>query len=124
MTNQEICPFCEIGAGRAPATFIRQWDDVFAIVPLGPVTLGHTLIIPRTHVRDFTDSLDITQQVMYCAGELARDIGLRNCNLITSMGEVATQSVFHLHVHLVPRSVNDRLALPWHSGKTKATETA
>ncbi len=112
------CPFCEIAAGRAPATIVREWDDVFAITPLNPVVDGHTLVIPKRHVRDFAQAPYTAADTMRCASELAYELD-RPMNLITSKGREATQSVFHLHLHLVPRAENDGLALPWYSGKKK-----
>ncbi|MFC9067907.1 HIT family protein [Streptomyces harbinensis] len=106
------CPFCNIATGRAPAIIRAQWPDTIAIVPLRPVTPGHWLIIPRTHVTDATTSPDVTAQTMYRAAQLAADIE-DPCNLITSVGPEATQSVLHLHIHLVPREYGDGLPLPW-----------
>jgi histidine triad (HIT) family protein len=110
------CPFCEIVAGRAPATIVREWPQTIAIVPLNPVVEGHVLVIPKRHVDDFTTSPYTTANAMHCAAELARDSG--PMNVITSKGRAATQSVFHLHLHLVPRTENDGLALPWYSGRS------
>ena len=116
MTQQtEPCPFCEIAAGRAPARIVQEWDDAIAIVPLNPVVEGHTLVIPRDHVQDFTTDPDVSALTMLRAAELAQ--GPQPMNLITSRGRAATQSVFHLHLHLVPRAADDGLALPWYSGK-------
>ena len=116
MTEQP-CPFCEIVAGRAPATIVRVWPDAIAIVPLGPVVEGHLLVIPHDHVSDFSSDPDITAITARRSAELALERGLICGNLITSMGAAATQSVFHLHLHLLPRAENDGLALPWYSGK-------
>ena len=118
MTEQP-CPFCEINAGRAPGTFVSEWSDAIAIVPLNPVVDGHTLVIPKLHVADFADDPDVTGATARRAAQLCRDLDLMQANLITSRGREATQSVFHLHLHLVPRAHNDGLALPWHSGKGK-----
>jgi histidine triad (HIT) family protein len=112
------CPFCEIVAGRAPATIVEEWSQIIAIEPLNPVTPGHTLVLPKTHVADFTTDPQVSAMAMACASELV--MGLGSYNLITSKGRPATQSVFHLHLHLVPRAENDGLALPWYSGKSKA----
>jgi histidine triad (HIT) family protein len=113
------CPFCEINTGRAPATFVHEWSNAIAIVPLSPVVDGHTLVIPKTHVVDFADDPDVTGATAHRAAQLCRDVGLVHANLITSRGVHATQSVRHLHLHLVPRAENDGLALPWYSGKSK-----
>ncbi len=106
------CVFCEIVAGRARAQIVRGWDDALAIVPLGPVVDGHLLVIPRTHVTDFADDPDVTAATMRRAAQLMQQTD-QPMNVITSKGTEATQSVFHLHLHLVPRVVDDGLALPW-----------
>jgi len=119
------CIFCEIVAGRAPATVVHDWDYAMAIVPLDPVVEGHTLVLPKDHVEDFTDG-DDGSALLYaflCASRLGRDMG-GPMNLITSKGREATQSVFHLHLHLLPRAENDGLALPWWSGKSRKPKQA
>jgi histidine triad (HIT) family protein len=120
MSDTEDCPFCEIVAFRTPATHRYMWDDAVAIVPLKPVTEGHTLIIPRVHVADFAEQPDVTATTMHRAAEFAAQLG-GPMNLITSRGRETTQSVFHLHLHLVPRTKDDGLALPWYSGRKKRT---
>jgi len=118
----EQCVFCQIIAGKAPATVIEQWPDAIAIVPIGPVTPGHTLMIPRAHVADFAEDPVVTAATMARAAELDGRAPAGAANLITSRGRAATQSVFHLHVHIVPRRANDGLALPWYSGKSSRKE--
>jgi histidine triad (HIT) family protein len=110
MTTAE-CVFCEIITGDAPATVVREWGIAIAIVPLYPVTDGHTLVIPKTHVEDFTTRPAVSAGTMWAASQLAADIG--PCNLITNKGREATQSVFHLHLHVIPRHRGDGLKLPW-----------
>jgi histidine triad (HIT) family protein len=112
------CVFCAIVAGDAPATVVYRWPDALAIVPLGPVTRGHLLVIPTVHVPDALADPDVTAATMRAAAELATG----PCNLITSVGREATQSVFHLHVHIVPRAAGDGLALPWYSGRPKRSD--
>lgn len=112
----EHCVFCEIEAGNAPAQIVRKWPRAIAIVPLNPVVEGHTLVIPRPHVTDFTERPSVSAVTMLCASELAAEMG-GPMNIITSKGREATQSVFHMHLHLVPRAKDDGLALPWYSGK-------
>ncbi len=91
------------------------------IVPLNPVCEGHRIVIPRAHVKDFMDDPAETASVMEYAAERAEELvkqhGYAGMNLITSAGKEATQSVFHLHVHLVPRRKNDGLKLPWTNQK-------
>jgi histidine triad (HIT) family protein len=116
-TDQPPCPFCEIVAGRAPAKIVEEWPEALAIAPLNPVVEGHVLVLPRMHVRDFVDHPVVSAATMRCAAELVAGMG--SYNLITSKGRPATQSVFHLHLHLVPRAENDGLALPWYSGRSR-----
>lgn len=121
--TDKLCPFCEIVAGRAPATYVHEWSDVIAIVPLNPVVDGHTLVIPKRHVRDFASDPEVSADTMLHAAQLMRWTD-RPMNLITSRGREATQSVFHLHLHLVPRAEGDGLALPWYSGRSRTTRKA
>jgi histidine triad (HIT) family protein len=109
------CIFCKIVRGESPAEIVREWAHVIAFNPLEPVTPGHTLIVPKEHVKDYTENLAITGLTAAAASEYASSIKEQS-NLITSAGTIATQSVFHLHMHVVPRRRGDGLKLPW-SGK-------
>lgn len=125
MDSEEYeCPFCPIIKGEAPATVLADGISSIAIEPLNPVTPGHFIVIPRQHVSDAYDNPSVTATAMFDASQWAkmfswRDSRYESVNLITSVGTAATQSVFHLHIHVVPRENNDGLALPWYSGKTK-----
>lgn len=110
------CVFCRIVAGVEPAQFVMRWPETEAIVPLSPVVDGHILVIPRLHVRDWTENPRVSMLTMLRAAELAEQQGIFPSNLITSAGRAATQSVFHLNLHIVPRAADDGLSLPWHSG--------
>jgi histidine triad (HIT) family protein len=116
----EPCVFCEIIAGRSEVEWILMpdtWHDAVAFIPLDPVTEGHCLIVPKVHVKDFGQDPEVFAATARRAAELMRFTD-RPMNIITSRGKAATQSIFHLHLHLVPRQENDGLALPWYSGKT------
>lgn len=115
MNARQDCVFCKIVSGEEPAEIIQEWSSSIAIKPLNPVVEGHALVLPKTHVADFAENPMTSAKTMNCAALLAADMG--DVNLITSKGVAATQSVFHLHLHLVPRKENDGLALPWYSGK-------
>ncbi|MGP9023203.1 HIT domain-containing protein (plasmid) [Streptomyces sp. BR1] len=110
-TDTRTCVFCSIVAGEAPATVVREWDDVLAIRPRGGVHEGHVLVLPRVHVADAGADPQIAARTMACAAELMAE--LPSANIITSKGAEATQSVYHLHLHVVPRSTGDALPLPW-----------
>lgn len=110
------CMFCQIISGGEPAEIVMEWSDAIAIVPLDPVVEGHVIVIPKVHVSDWVENPFVSGLTMMRAAEL-EGWGRRATNLITSAGRAATQSVFHLHLHIVPRRENDGLALPWYSGK-------
>jgi len=96
------CPFCPMFSS----------EDIIDIEPLNPVIKGHRLVIPREHVADFTEDGKVLARCMEYASKLAEKLG-GDFNLITSKGKNATQTVYHLHIHLVPRKENDGLKLPW-----------
>lgn len=111
-TTSTECIFCSIVAGDAPATILRKWDDAVAIKPRGGVNDGHTLVIPRKHVANAVENPTVTGATTARAAELAAEVGA-DLNLITSVGAAATQTVYHLHIHIVPRVHGDGLPLPW-----------
>jgi histidine triad (HIT) family protein len=103
------CPFCDrIAAGE----YIGQSYGVVTFEPLNPVTPGHLLVVPREHVTDATIAPAITAEVMRQAAVIVRERAI-SANIITSVGSAATQTVRHLHVHVVPRREGDGLHLPW-----------
>lgn len=108
------CVFCEIiRVGKYDEMFMdRVRESVVSFVPLNPVTPGHRLFVPATHVRDAVENPSVTADTYFVAASWARK-ERRSFNLITSVGRDATQSVFHLHVHYVPRTDGDGLHLPW-----------
>lgn len=115
------CPFCRrIAAGE------YDYADRYSVAfqPLNPVTPGHFLVIPRTHVTNALAAPTYAARAMTFAGRLASDMGLAACNLITSAGAEATQTVMHLHVHVVPRRAGDGLHLPWTGQQAREPEPA
>lgn len=118
LTEAAGCVFCAIAAGEAPAKMVYEWRDEIAIVPLKPVVPGHVIVMPKQHVQDALVDPVVTAEVMACAVELAH----RPANIITSAGGAATQTVFHLHVHIVPRRDGDGLMLPWSPGTSEVTD--
>ncbi|WP_244190063.1 HIT family protein [Streptomyces hygroscopicus] len=107
------CPFCRIIHAGGPARIIHEWHDALAIVPRGgECTEDHLLALPCGHVVDFTTGPVVSATVQLRAAERAQRLG-GQWNYLTSCGLDATQTVFHLHGHLVPRAAGDGLALPW-----------
>lgn len=113
---KDDCVFCKKLRERSVKIFP---GNVAYFTPLNPVIEGHLLFIPAFHVTDFTELPNVTGRVMKAAAQYARHAGGEwDWNVITSKGSLATQTVFHLHVHLVPRVAGDGLHLPW-TGQAK-----
>lgn len=115
------CPFCNIINGQAEATVLDQWPSAIAIAPLNPVTTGHVLIIPKKHVANYMTDPVISAKTMAAAADYAFNYRVGSSNLITSAGVDATQTVQHLHIHIVPRAKGDGLPLPWTPQQEGAT---
>lgn len=109
------CIFCQIVDGAAPAIRIHEDDDYLAILDIRPFTRGHTLIIPKRHTVDITDTPAPTLAGMMTLGQrialAARSgLGATGTNLAINDGKSAFQSVFHIHLHVVPRRDGDKLS--------------
>lgn len=110
------CVFCAIVAGDAPAVRIHEDDRYLAVLDIRPFTRGHSLVIPRAHTVDLTDTPAETLAGMVALGQriarAARSSGLHadGTNLALNDGRAAFQSVFHVHLHVVPRHTGDRLS--------------
>ena len=109
------CPFCI----RIAANEYTLFDEhCVAFEPLNPVTPGHLLVVPRKHVPDAGSHPTTASRAMYFAAQLVGACGwAESYNLITSAGSAATQTVGHLHIHIVPREDGDGLMLPWTAQK-------
>lgn len=109
------CVFCEIVAGNAPAIRVHEDDDYLAFLDIRPFTRGHTLVIPKSHSVDLTDTPADTLAGMIAIGQrvamATRACGLADANNIAiNDGKAAFQTVFHIHLHVVPRRNGDKLA--------------
>jgi histidine triad (HIT) family protein len=112
------CIFCRIVAGKLPAQVIGQDERTMSFMDINPATRGHALVIPRRHATDLleVDDQDL-QATMTAAQALARRmierLGADGVNILNSCGEAAWQTVFHFHLHVIPRYADDPLRLPW-----------
>jgi histidine triad (HIT) family protein len=112
------CLFCKIVAGELPSQQIDSDERTIAFMDISPATRGHALVVPREHS---TNLLEVDQEyleaVVVAAQRLARRavdrLGADGVNLINSCGPAAWQTVFHLHMHVIPRYEDDPLKLPW-----------
>ncbi|HZV75094.1 MAG TPA: HIT domain-containing protein [Conexibacter sp.] len=116
--GSDNCLFCKIVAGDVPATIVDADERTLAFMDINPATRGHALVIPRVHATDLNaiEPVDL-QACAVAAQRLARRmrerLGADGVNLINSCGAAAWQTVFHFHLHVVPRYVGDPLELPW-----------
>lgn len=113
------CPFCDKianGGDEHGPVFPAAAVDVYRFAPLNPVTDGHMLFVPRLHVRHASDGVIATSDAVTAAIIYASRQRIVGYNLIQSNGAPATQTVPHVHVHLVPRHDGDGLTLPWSGG--------
>jgi histidine triad (HIT) family protein len=114
----EDCIFCAIAAGDAAATIVDEDERTVAFMDIAPATRGHLLVIPRAH---YPDLLSIDPQdldaTMHGAQRMAQRVHDRldpaGVNLLNSCGRAAWQTVFHFHIHVIPRYADDPLKLPW-----------
>jgi len=112
------CLFCRIAAGELPATRVREDERTIAFMDINPAVRGHVLVIPRAHVADLLEiGAEDLGACALAAQALARTmpgrLGADGVNLINSCGAAAWQTVFHFHVHVIPRYAGDPLRLPW-----------
>jgi histidine triad (HIT) family protein len=118
MNRDPDCIFCKIIARELPSTVVHEDERVVAIMDINPATRGHSLVIPRSHSKDL---LEIEPEDLQAAIGVARQLAIRvkeqlradGVNLINSCGQRAWQTVFHFHLHVIPRYAGDPLRLPW-----------
>jgi histidine triad (HIT) family protein len=118
MAADPDCLFCKIVAGDLPATRVHEDERTIAFMDINPATRGHLLVIPREHATDLhaIDPEDLTAVVLAAkdlAGRVRERLGVDGVNLLSSNGKAAWQTVFHFHLHVIPRYDNDPLRLPW-----------
>jgi histidine triad (HIT) family protein len=111
------CIFCKIAADEGPAEVVQEDEHTVAFMDINPWTRGHALVIPRNHSEDLLDISDEElARTMAAAKRLARTmkdkLGADGVNLLNSCGQAAWQTVFHFHVHVIPRYEDDPLQLP------------
>jgi histidine triad (HIT) family protein len=114
----EGCIFCAIVAGTAPARRIYEDAHTIAFMDINPATDGHALVIPRAHARDLWDIDEPTaEQVMAASVRVAalmqKALVPDGINILHATGAAAFQTVFHFHLHLIPRYLGDPIKLPW-----------
>jgi histidine triad (HIT) family protein len=123
------CIFCKIVAGELPARIVDEDERTVSFMDINPATRGHALVVPRAHS---TDLLEIEPDDLRACALAAQRLGRRvkerlgadGVNLMNSCGAAAWQTVFHFHVHVIPRYESDPLKLPWVPGPGDEREIA
>jgi histidine triad (HIT) family protein len=112
------CVFCKIVAGELPSSVVDEDERTIAFMDIAPATRGHALVIPRAHSADLLaiepeDLCAAAVAAKRLAGRMRERLGADGVNLLNACGSAAWQTVFHFHIHVIPRYVGDPLRLPW-----------
>jgi histidine triad (HIT) family protein len=118
MAADPDCLFCKIVAGEIPATRVAEDDRTIAFMDINPATRGHVLVVPREHANDLLaidpeDLAAVAKTAQRVAATMPDRLGADGVNLLNSCGREAWQTVFHFHMHVIPRYAADPLRLPW-----------
>jgi histidine triad (HIT) family protein len=123
------CIFCKIVAGELPSTIVDEDERTISFMDIAPATRGHALVVPREHSPDLLsigaeDLAAVGVAAQRLAARAKRRLGADGVNLLNSCGAVACQTVFHFHVHVIPRYEGDPVRLPWVPTPGDAAEIA
>ena len=118
----ENCIFCKIANGEIPAATLYEDENFRVILDLGPASKGHALILPKSHAANIYELSDeMAAKAMILAKKMATAMtAALKCdgfNIVQNNGEVAGQTVFHFHMHLIPRYKGDEVGLTWKAGE-------
>lgn len=118
MSDPEDCVFCAIVEGRGPAHIVRADDRTIAFLDINPATLGHVLVVPRAHARTLLDLDPVDATAMMAAAQsvalmLDRSLRPEGLTLFQANEPAGWQTVFHVHLHVLPRWADDGLVPPW-----------
>ncbi|MGH2964142.1 MAG: HIT family protein [Solirubrobacterales bacterium] len=121
------CLFCGIVAGDVPAQIVDSDDHTVAFMDINPATPGHALVVPRAHSRDLMEVSDedlerTTVAARRLAKRMRRALEPAGFNVLNSCGRAAWQTIYHFHLHVIPRYEDDPLKLPWVPGPGEPDE--
>lgn len=127
--REETCIFCKIANGEIPSATVYEDSDFRVILDLGPASLGHALILPKEHFKDLCEADEgIAAKLLPLAARVGaamkKALGADGFNVVQNNGTVAGQTVFHLHVHVIPRYEGGPAMVTWAPGKAEQAELA
>ena len=116
--RDENCIFCKIAAGEIPSATLYEDDDFRVILDIEPASKGHALILPKEHYANLYELDDeIAAKVLVLAKKIVTKLsdilGCEGYNIVQNNGEIAGQTVFHFHMHLIPRKAGDQAVPEW-----------
>ena len=119
--RQDNCIFCKIAAGDIPSATIYEDNDFRVILDIEPASKGHALILPKEHYANLYELSDeLSAKALIVAKKvITKMTGILGCdgyNVVQNNGEAAGQTVFHFHMHLIPRYKEDSVNLGWKMG--------
>ena len=123
----EECIFCKIAAGEIPSSTVYEDDYFKAILDLSPATVGHTIIIPKKHMKDVTElEEEYSSRILTVAAKIGtameKALGCTGFNLVQNNGESAGQTVMHFHMHVIPRYDGGNKIVTWPQMETQSED--
>ena len=127
--RDDNCIFCKLANGIIPTNSIYEYDNFNVILDMSPATKGHALILPKDHYKNLYElpedtAADVMKLAKKMAVEMTEKLGADGFNLVQNNNEIAGQTVFHFHMHLIPRYNDDAQKIAWAPGKSSAEELA
>ena len=127
--KDENCIFCKIANGEIPSATVYVDDDFRVILDLGPASKGHSLILPKNHYKDLCEAdPTVTTKILPLAVKIGSamktGLGASGFNVFQNNGTSAGQTVFHLHVHVIPRYEGGPEMVTWNPGEADQKELA
>ena len=125
--NKDVCIFCKIANGEIPSATVYEDSICRVILDVNPANKGHALIIPKEHFDNiYSMDAETAAKIFTIATEVAKaqkaELNPDGLNILQNNGEAAGQTVFHFHMHLVPRYIKDNVTMTWIPGKADTEE--
>lgn len=126
---KDDCIFCKIANGEIPSTTIFENNEFRVFFDIAPASKGHCLIVPKNHYNDIFDMDAETGGKLFrlataVARSLKKELNCEGMNIIQNNGAIAGQTVFHFHLHLIPRYTGDTVTVGWQPGEADMEELA